>query len=174
MGLNLGHAALREDISAEVQRLATIKEAARAAAKMVGAQGAAPGGKPPQGSLGAHEAPPPAQDGQGLPQAVQACARTALPRSARARPMACPQLGKLGHSLRPGGLVPLQWLPQRRRKRRWRRRRSQRRKRREKRRRCEVVVVSECDSLVPIRGLDDKYTSWPRLYLAAIQGSLHV
>ena len=37
----------------------------------------------------------------------------ALPRSARIRLMVCPQLGKLGRSLRSGGLVPLRWLPQR-------------------------------------------------------------
>ena len=63
VGLNLGHAALREDISAEVQRLAANKEAAKAATKLAGAQGAAPGGQPPRGSdsLGAHEAPPPAR-----------------------------------------------------------------------------------------------------------------
>ena len=54
VGLRLGHAALREDISAEVQRLAAIKEAAKAAAKLAGAQGAAPGGQAPQGPLGAH------------------------------------------------------------------------------------------------------------------------
>ena len=34
-------------------------------------------------------------------------------RSARTRLMVCPQLGKLGRSLMSGGLVPLQWLPQR-------------------------------------------------------------
>ena len=45
VGLNMGHATLREDISAEVQRLAAIKEAAKAAAKLAGAQGAAPGGQ---------------------------------------------------------------------------------------------------------------------------------
>ena len=76
VGLNLGHAALREDISAEVQRLAAIKEAAKAAAKTTGAQGAAPCGQAPQGTLGAHEAPTPAhaQDGQGLQQgAPQEC-----------------------------------------------------------------------------------------------------
>ena len=77
-GLNLGHAAPREGASAEVQRLAAIKEAAKAAAKLVGAQGAAPGGQGRQGSLGAHLAPPPAQNGQGSQQASQACA----PRSA--------------------------------------------------------------------------------------------
>ena len=66
VGLDLGHAALREDISAEVQRPAAIKEAAKAAAKAAGAQGAAPaaGGQAPRGTLGAHEAPAPARHGQ--------------------------------------------------------------------------------------------------------------
>ena len=89
MGLNLGHAALREDISAEVQRLAAIKEAAKAAFKTDGAQGAAPGGQAPQGSLGAQEAPPPAQDGQGLQQgAPQGCADPAdgVPPAGKAGP----------------------------------------------------------------------------------------
>ena len=87
VGLNLGHAALREGISAEAQRPAAIKEAAHAnckaalqlqlAAKLAGAQGAAhaPGGQGPQGPLGAHLAPPPAQDGQGLQQAAQESGR---------------------------------------------------------------------------------------------------
>ena len=74
VGLNLGHAALREDISAEVQRLAAIKEAAKAAAETAGAQGPAPCGQSPQGTPGAHEAPTPAQHGQGLQQgALQEC-----------------------------------------------------------------------------------------------------
>ena len=46
-GLNLGHAALREAISAEVQRLAATKEAGKAAAKVAVAQGAAPSGQEP-------------------------------------------------------------------------------------------------------------------------------
>ena len=66
--LNLGHAAPREDISAEVQRLAAIKEAAKAAAKVAGAQGPALCGQSPQGTLGADEALTPSQDGQGLQQ----------------------------------------------------------------------------------------------------------
>ena len=45
VGLNVGHAALREKISAEVQQMAPIKEAAKAAAKAAakeaGAQGPA-------------------------------------------------------------------------------------------------------------------------------------
>ena len=74
VGLRLGHAAVRQDISAEVQRLAAIKEAAKAAAKAAGAQGAAPGGQAPQGTPGAHAAPTTAQDGQGLQQsAPQEC-----------------------------------------------------------------------------------------------------
>ena len=73
MGLNLGHATLREDIPAEVQRLAAIKEAAKAVAKLAGAQGAAPCGQGPQGSQGALVAPPPAWHGQGLQQASKAC-----------------------------------------------------------------------------------------------------
>ena len=106
VGLNLGHAALREDISAEVQlqRLAAIKGAAKAAAKLVGAQGAAPGGQGLQGSLGAHVAPPPAQNGQGFQQASQACA----PHSAhqeRAGPADGVPLAR--EAVRPRGLVPL-------------------------------------------------------------------
>ena len=68
VGLNLGHAALREKISAEVQRVAEAKEAAKAAAKEAGAQGPAPCGQAPQGMPVAHEAAIPAQDGQGSPQ----------------------------------------------------------------------------------------------------------
>jgi len=64
VGLNLGHAALREKISAEVQRLAAIKEAAKAAAKEAGAQGPASCGQAPQGMPVAQEAAIPAQDGQ--------------------------------------------------------------------------------------------------------------
>ena len=72
------HAALRENISAEVQRLAAIKEASKAGAKAAGAQGPAPCEQAPQGALGAHEAmimtPAAAQDGQGLQQgALQEC-----------------------------------------------------------------------------------------------------
>ena len=78
VGLNLGHAALREGIPAEVQRLAANKEAAKAATKLAGAQGAAPGGHAQglQGSPGPHAAPPPARNGQGFRQASrsQACA----------------------------------------------------------------------------------------------------
>ena len=74
VGLNLGHAALPDDISAEVQRLAAIKEAAKAAAETAGAQGPAPCGQSPQGTPGAHEAPTPARHGQGLQQgALQEC-----------------------------------------------------------------------------------------------------
>ena len=64
VGLNLGHAALREKISAEVQRLAAIKEAAncKAAAKEAGAQGPASCGQAPQGMPVAQEAAIPAQD----------------------------------------------------------------------------------------------------------------
>ena len=68
VGLNLGHAALREKISAEVQRLAVIKEAAKAAAKEAGAQGPASCGQAPQGMPVAQEAAIPAQDGQGSQQ----------------------------------------------------------------------------------------------------------
>ena len=64
VGLNLGHTALREKISAEVQRLAAIKEAAKAAAKGPGAQGPASCGQAPQGMPVAQEAAIPAQDGQ--------------------------------------------------------------------------------------------------------------
>ena len=64
VGLNLGHAALREKISAEVQQLAAIKEAAKAAAKEAGAQGPASCGQAPQGMPVAQEAAIPAQDGQ--------------------------------------------------------------------------------------------------------------
>ena len=53
--------------------LAAIKEAVKAAAKLAGAQDAAPCGQGPRGSQGALVAPPPAQHGQGLQQAPQAC-----------------------------------------------------------------------------------------------------
>ena len=100
VGLNLDHAALREDISAEVQRLAAIKEAAKAAAKMAGAQlqGAAPGGRrqAPQGSLGAHEPSPPAHDGQGLQQAVQACAPHGAPKECAGPADGVPPAGEAG------------------------------------------------------------------------------
>ena len=56
MGLNPGHAALRETISAEVRRLAATKEAAKAAAELAVAQGDAPSGQAAQGSSGAHVA----------------------------------------------------------------------------------------------------------------------
>ena len=70
--LNLGHAALREKISAEVQQMAPIKEAAKAAAKAAakeaGAQGPASCGQAPQGMPVAQVAAIPAQDGQGSQQ----------------------------------------------------------------------------------------------------------
>ena len=72
VGLNLGHAALREKISAEVQQMAPIKEAAKAAAKAAakeaGAQGPASCGQAPQGMPVAQAAAIPAQDGQGSQQ----------------------------------------------------------------------------------------------------------
>ena len=66
VGLNLGHAALREAISTEVPRFAATKEADKAAAKLAVAQGAAPSGQAPQGSSGAHVTLAPAHGGQGL------------------------------------------------------------------------------------------------------------
>ena len=65
--------ALREAITAEVERLAAIKEAANTAAKGAVAQGAAPSGQVPRTNLGLMWlSPAPSHEGQGPQQALQA------------------------------------------------------------------------------------------------------
>ena len=78
LAMDLGYAALREAISAEAQRLATIKEAAQSRSQVGCGPGSCPqwaGAPAAQGSSGAHAAVAPAHCGQGLQQlqASQAC-----------------------------------------------------------------------------------------------------
>ena len=68
--LNLGHAALREEISAEVQRVAAMHEAAKAD----WGSGSSPRWAGPPGITRGPCGPPPASNRQGFQQAAQACA----------------------------------------------------------------------------------------------------
>ena len=94
VGLNLGHATLREHISAETQRSAAIKEAAKAAAKLDGAS-VGPEALPHSGRDSTdHKAPvwpnPPPSMGRVYSRPHRPVSCTVLTRSARGRPMVCP------------------------------------------------------------------------------------